>query len=413
MNSISNRTSSSRKRLLICSPGVPHKTRGASPVLFYHYMNYLKEMNYDILNVLLLDPGNHSEKSLNEYRSHMENGERFEVIPFKKDQFLRIYRFHKLRFEELPEDVLRKIDNFKPDLILCFDILSASIITRHCRCPKVVWLGDLNYRTILYHSYYAFQESYKNLIHVPYSWIICQLWKSSYKEILSHFDSVIVSSKSSESALLKLGVRSIYLPYPWPVKRNEKVDNCPHPKKKPSFLFFGNMVGLGSRSALHFLLKKIYPRVVKLWGKEGVQIIICGSHDLPQWAKELVSKTEEIKCLGYVEDINSLMLSCHAVIIPIDVPAGNRSRIVTAIASGTLVIAHRNTSLGNPDLVNGVTCFLAKDADEFVEYMKIAYENEDVKKYIIDNAIQTYEKTFKPDTATHMLANELLRVLEK
>jgi len=413
MNPTFNLTSSSRKRLLICSPGVPHKAQGASTVLFYHYINYLKEMNYDILNVLILDPSNYSEKSLAEYRNHMESGGRFEIIPFKKDHFLKIHRYHKWRFDGLPEDLLRKINDFKPDLMLCFDILSAGIITRHCQCPKVVWLGDLNYKTILYHSYYAFKESYENIIYIPFSWLLCQFWKSSYTEILSHFDSVIVSSKSSESALMKLGVRSIYLPYPWPVKRDEKINNGHYPTKTPSFLFFGNLVGLGSRSALHFLFKKIYPRVIKLWGKGGVQIIICGSHDLPQWAKELISKTEEIKCLGYVEDINSLMLSCHAVIIPIDVPIGNRSRIVTAIASGALVIAHQNTALGNPNLVNGVTCFLAKDADKFVEYMRIAYENADVKKNITEKAIQTYEETFKPNTATHMLANELLRVLEK
>lgn len=410
MNSISDLKLSSRKRLFICSPGVPHKTKGASTVLFYHYINCFKEMNFDILNLLLLDPTNYSENALSEYIVHIGDEEHFEILPFRAKHFIKS-RYHKLGFNELPDDILQRIDSFRPDLMFCFDILSARIAGRHCQCPKMIWLGDLNYKTIWYHSYYAVKENYKNIVYLPFAWILCQHWKSCYKTTLSKFDSVIVSAKSSESALMKLGIRSTYLPYPWHVIKDENVVNRPQPQTHPSFLFLGNLAGLGSRSALHFLLIKIYPKLVKLWGRGGFQLFICGSHELPQWTQELISKKKEIKYLGYVEAINNLMSSCHAVIAPIDVPVGNRSRIVTAMASGVLIIAHQNTSLGNPDLVNGVTCFLAKDAEKFVEYMKIAYENEELIKPIIKNAIQTYNKTFKPDTSTRMMANELFRVL--
>ena len=108
--------------------------------------------------------------------------------------------------------------------------------------------------------------------------------------------------------------------------------------------------------------------------------------------------------MGFVEDINSLMSQCHAVLAPIDVPVGNRSRIITAMAQGVPVIAHKNTSLGNPSLVNGVTCFLCKTSQEFVNAMKLAYERDNKIDQMIKNAKRCYENEFLPDKACEALS---------
>ena len=83
----------------------------------------------------------------------------------------------------------------------------------------------------------------------------------------------------------------------------------------------------------------------------------------------LIADNPEFQWLGFVPDIDSVITACHAVLFPIDVAVGNRSRILTALCKGALVIAHRNVALGNPALVDGRTCALAATPEEFIDRM--------------------------------------------
>ena len=53
--------------------------------------------------------------------------------------------------------------------------------------------------------------------------------------------------------------------------------------------------------------------------------------NLMKTLKEKLKKLKNIKLMGYVYNLNTLASSCHACLFPIDVPVGNRSRIVTAM----------------------------------------------------------------------------------
>ena len=158
------------------------------------------------------------------------------------------------------------------------------------------------------------------------------------------------------------------------------------------------------------MIEKLYPRLLRLWGSGGFQILIAGSRQLTPWAEREIADRPEFKYLGFVDDLDSLMSSCHAVIVPIDVPVGNRSRIVTAMAKGTLIIAHKNTSLGNPDLIDGVTCYLARNANQFAQRMQQAVECPRQVEDIISNARHCYERRFHPDIAAEMLVKEIVRI---
>jgi glycosyltransferase involved in cell wall biosynthesis len=99
--------------------------------------------------------------------------------------------------------------------------------------------------------------------------------------------------------------------------------------------------------------------------------------------------------------------------VPIDVPVGNRSRILTAMAMRALVIAHANTALGNPALVDGETCYLASDAEGFVRAMAEAVDNPVRRMTIIDRAFRCYDQRFRPERATSRLAERLGALLAR
>jgi len=399
------------KRLLICSPSIPHESQGASVVLFFHYIEGLKKANFKILNLLILQPNNYSEQALAEYTEKIAVPGKFDILPCLADRYVITSGRSSISLTKSSvDDVLQKAKSFQPDVIFYIDLLSAWVGEHFSASKKVVWLGDLNFQTVWYHAWYTAKEKGFRFSELSKAYARSQTWKEIYKAVLQEMDLVIVSSNSSRKHLRRLGIDAIYQPYPWPNRRSSDDASQVEQRKKPTFLFYGTLVALGSRSAFHFMIGKLYPRLLSLWGNNGFQILIAGSRQLTPWAEREIADKPEFKYLGFVDDLDSLMASCHAVIAPIDVPVGNRSRIVTAMAKGTLVIAHKNTSLGNPDLIDGVTCYLARNARQFVRRMQRAVECPRQVEDMISNARDCYERRFHPDIAAEMLVKEIVRI---
>ena len=143
----------------------------------------------------------------------------------------------------------------------------------------------------------------------------------------------------------------------------------------------------------------IYPELCKLWGEGGFEILIGGSGGLPDWVERAIMGKPEFRYLGFVDDLDAVLARCHAVIAPIDVPVGNRTRILTALAKRTLVVAHSNTALGNPDLVDNSTCYLARDVEGYVVRLRAAFENQAAADAIAQRGQDSYRAHFLPIVA--------------
>jgi glycosyltransferase involved in cell wall biosynthesis len=363
-------------RLLVCSAGVPHASEGASAVLFYHYIARLRREGYRIRHLLLLPGNTWSDADVAHYAAQMADpadSDRFTVDAVRADRFHREGRCGHQLVTAPAHEVAEAAEAAKPDLIVVFDILAAWLLRDVPAARRIVWLGDLNFQTVLLHARYAAQENPLHAIHLPSNWLGAQGWKRIYRNALRDADQVIASSGSSVTALARIGIESEYEPYPWPESPTE---SCSAPSQRlsstPTFLFFGSLGGLGSRSAFHFMMHKIYPKLRRLWGERGFRILIAGRGTVPAWAVADFAGKPEIESFGFVPDLDGLLGTCHAMLAPIEAPVGNRSRILTALSRRCLVIAHANAARGNPDLRDGDTCYLAANADEFVTRMQRA-----------------------------------------
>ena len=157
-------------------------------------------------------------------------------------------------------------------------------------------------------------------------------------------------------------------------------------------------------------MDEIYPILVEEFGAGGFRIVICGRGELPAWARAEIDARPEIEFEGYIADLDGVMDQCHALLAPIDVPVGNRTRILTAISRHLLVIAHCNTALGNPDLRDGETCYLASTASEFAQKIRLAAENRMQTERIVETAYRTYVQNFDPARAIPPVLAEIERV---
>ncbi len=292
------------------------------------------------------------------------------------------------------------------DLILSFDITTAKFFEKFTSKKKILWLGDLLYITSFYHYYYYVKNNFIQIIKAPVVSfkIVKQLLE--YKKYCQQYDLIIVSSFSSIRRLKHINIKNEikYLPYPWLVDKSEKFIQ----KSKfdiPTFLFLGTLNALGSKSAFDFISNKLYKELIKKFGHKMFKILIAGSNEIPEWFKDFEKDKEELEHIGFVDNLDMIMRQCHGAIIPIDVPIGNRSRIVTCFGLKIPVIAHQNTSLGNPLLKHTETCYLTDNAKEFAQYMYDIYKKPHAD--MINNAYDSYMKSFDPTFAINEFIKEI------
>jgi glycosyltransferase involved in cell wall biosynthesis len=397
-------------RILVCVPGVPHRSRGASAVLFYHYIAELKRAGFQLFCILMTDDAGPGSADLAAFRAELEEAGRCEVALAIEDRPIRFARYSgAMSVASPPADVAERARRFNAQYALFFDLGTLALCGSLApKAHRAVWLGDLNFQTFWLHAVYDARERAARLLKLPKMWLICQRWRGTYRRLLRTVDRVFVASASSVDALRPLGVNAAYCPYPWPIEKSFRERAAERAAgEPPRFLFCGTLTGLGSRSALHYLLEALYPELVRRLGPGGFQILVTGARALAPWAQASIRAKPEIVFEGFVDDLYARMDVCDAAIVPIDVPVGNRSRIVTAMGYGLAVIAHPNTALGNPDLVSGETCLLAATPEEFASAMIRAHQDRDLAARIERSARRAYENAFEPRRATELLVEKL------
>ena len=374
-------------------------------MLFWQYVSGLRAAGFDVLSIVLAEPGNTTQESLDQYE-RAARAEGIDVFACRAESFLEERR-HAVRLrEETLGSARGAAAGFGPDASFCLDFLAAWA-AQGTAGARVVWLGDLRFQTSWYHALYAAKESRSAALGLPPAIVKSLAWRRAYRRALDGA-AVIVSSKSSESQLARLGIASQYQPYPWPAEAGTGERRLP---ERPTFLFLGTLQALGSRSAFHFILDELYGRLVRRWGRGGFRIVIAGRGEIPGWAATALAETPELEHVGFVDDLVGLLETVHAAIAPISVPVGNRSRILTALAAGTVVVAHENAALGNPDLIDGETCFLAADAEGFVERMARCVDFRADAEIVAERGRELYLTHFRPEVAVGAAVDTLAAVL--
>jgi glycosyltransferase involved in cell wall biosynthesis len=393
-------------RILVLSHGTPHPHRGASSVVFFLYLEALRSAGYSVLHVSLNDRDIGSDPDWDEYLEAIGLGADYSVMRETLPHYFTISRRERSICPTMPgPGLISEIKRFDPDATVCFDILAAALAKEMRLTRLLIWLGDLVYQSSWYNALYDAATEPKRVFGLPKTWLYCVFWKNLYRKVLHGEKNVVVASKSSEKLIDALGAQSRYLPYPWPDAGIRDSSGEKYPV--PTFIMFGTLSALGSKSAFFFLLNKVLPILRKQWGSRGFRILIAGSRNMPDWAKTKLEACQEMQFLGFVDDLAGLVARCHAVLAPIAVPVGNRSRIVTAMSMGAIVIAHKNTTLGNPELIAGENCFLAETAEEFAGYMRLASDPSHQPWLLGAAAREKYLQTFEPSAATRCFLDRL------
>ncbi|MCZ8121910.1 MAG: glycosyltransferase [Magnetospirillum sp.] len=360
-------------------------------MLFWHYLNALRAAGHNILHLMLAP----ASTDLRDYVASMGRDPAIEVEAHETGPIFAEGLFGHTLIARGLDELRARARRHNPDGVVAFDLNAAWALGRIDGAPRIVWLGDLNFESQKQHALYGMREDFRRAPHSALRLLMARAWRRVYRQVLAD-DGLVASSYSSVAALADLGLNAVYEPYPWPGPDGVLEIS---PPRLPSFAFFGGLEGLGSRSALHFCFDKLLPALRAEWGIGGFRLLFAGSGVLPAWAQARIAHEPEIERLGFVDDLARMLAGCHGMLAPIDVPVGNRSRIVTAMAIGSPIVAHANAALGNPDLVDGKTCLLARDAAGFAARMRRLVEAPDEARRLAQAARRVYDAAFSPAVA--------------
>ncbi len=370
---------------------IPEEKGGASSSVFFKYLEGFLKVSNSVELFIISDKITEAELKVNKLIfdlnspnnlkvTFLQFGTSISYLPWEKSFYL--YKIYNKPI---------KLDNHYDNLIV-FDIDLGYLKFESSANRRVLWLGDLHFEL----EWFNFFENSKFTFYGYLKMIFLFLNKLlPYIIVNSKFDKIVCCSLSAQIRLNRLGIKAQFLPFPYPSIRDNG-NNFPKIDKNKKFLFYGNLIGSGSKSGLKFLFEEILPAARNKWGRDKFSIVIGGRTQLPEIYNSYLKEYTEVSYIGYISDLKLFMRQFTALLIPISLPLGNRTRVLDGLSFGIPVVGHKALSNGNPYLIDEVNCLLSDSGNDFINKLERLCGDSELYNEIINNGLKTFDLTYNP-----------------
>ncbi|MDO6746785.1 glycosyltransferase [Gilvimarinus sp. 1_MG-2023] len=185
-----------------------------------------------------------------------------------------------------------------------------------------------------------------------------------------------------------------------PDARVEVVSNIhAHTPERPDYeqregiLFVGGFRHPPNIDAVHWYASEVLPELRKIL--PGVVTTIIGSH-MPDDIKALA--TDDVRVLGFVEDIEPELQSARVSIAPLRYGAGVKGKVNEAMNYGIPVVA-TGCAVEGMHAVHGEDVLVAEEPQAFAQNIADVYRNAELWRKISAGGVRNLESYFSPDAA--------------
>jgi glycosyltransferase involved in cell wall biosynthesis len=412
------------KKVLLLTIGLPDIDQGGSGIFNYLVVKYLIENGYKPKAVFLA-PKKFIEKHINSsYLSKLcQLGLEYEII---SDDTSITERFFTFRPSQIPFGLgfLKIIADYWPcknfmdeniDNLREYDfaisqglgwamalqgqpIKSLSILPDDLRQKaRFLIIRNINSREIISKDFAVNIFSYINLVFA---------YKKFYKIFFSKLNLIGSFSPYSVSQYIDLGI--ICKHYKW---------FTPSGKLNDIATSFGNIndnqikiVSLGSLQSTAGLtfsdgMDLVLRSLTRL--NRNISYEIIGKSPIEIQAAPIFKNKLVVRYLGFVDRLDEILSDAQFLVVPNNYPIGVRTRILTGLSYGLIVIAHKSSVFGLPELVSGKEIFYFNDEVEIAEILEFLFSDSiDISKYRA-NAFSAWKKYYNPENNI----SELVRTL--
>ena len=173
-------------------------------------------------------------------------------------------------------------------------------------------------------------------------------------------------------------------------------------ESKLAVVFHGTYAYAPNKEAIHCIIDQIAPGVR---GRHEPEFVIAGN-GVPRC--ELGSN---VKCLGFVDEIYTLLKSSDIAIVPLQSGGGTRLKILDYFAVGLPVVTTRKGIEGIA-AISQTHALIVDDTEEFIEALAYLIDHPDERKRLGTNAFELVETQYDWEIIGRRL-NELYTGLKK
>lgn len=176
----------------------------------------------------------------------------------------------------------------------------------------------------------------------------------------------------------------------WPEKRRELE------KKEPAVIIgsIGNLNATANRYGLEYLGQQILPRLRDILKDRAYEVHILGPDKLSPFLNKLLT-VPEVKIRGYVDDIDQEILMSQ-VFLSLNNATPYKvchTRVLHAWSLGSCVVAHQDSRLSMPEILDGKNALLGSNPAEIADKIAGALFDPLLRQKIGEQGYQTF-KTF-------------------
>lgn len=226
------------------------------------------------------------------------------------------------------------------------------------------------------------------------SFIFYQYAKLKYfeKKMCPKFDRCVVVSEYDKEKLLSMyknqkdnisvipnGVDINYF------KLRKKIRN------NKSLLWIGGMRGPYSSDAVNYFVREIFPLIIN--EIPDLHVTFIGESPTSLLLNTAKHYNDNVKVLGFIDDVRSYLEECYIFIAPIRSGSGTKIKVLNALAFEKPVVT---TTIGAEGiyLTSGENCMIADDPHDFAKKTIFLLRNPEVAKRIGENGRKVIEKYY-------------------
>lgn len=296
------------------------------------------------------------------------------------------------------KSLLKKIEEINPSILVGYHWDALAMISKSdYSLTKIGFVGDP------LDGPFSLRSKFNKRFHVKNSFLsnlkslfIIYFLRRYMRSILNSMDlSFAFAAHHAEELSVLSKKKCRYIQTPMPLEKSSKTKSIKNTKTF-SILLLGHMFGIATRLGMEYFIHDIYPELKRLFSSEenfSINIVGDGKDSLP---RELISEFDkkEIKFLGPIEDLDSIIDESHILLVPIPVDLGIRVRILTSFSKKLPVVCHYSNSKGIPELKDGLNCLMSNDAKNLAEKCYFAFKNPEYMQEIEKNAFDLVKNKF-------------------
>ncbi len=351
-------------RILVVLSRVPYPLEKGDKLRAYHHIKYLHQ-KHEVILCCIADKNisKHQKQKLYEVCTHLYILKLSTLKIFfnlsKAIFSLKPFQVHYFYQSQIQYSIDSIIEKHNPKHIYCQLIRVTEYVNKYKHIKKT-----LDYMDCFSVGMYR-RLKISNLFIKPLIWLEAKKLQHYETQMFLHYENKLIISEQDKLCIhhpqkndikvLPNGIDHSYF-------NSEKFTDI---KKKYDIVFIGNMGYFPNIQAVQFLVKKIFPLLIKRY--PDIQILISGAN--PSKTIQNI-KSKNIHVSGWVEDIRVSYLESKIFVAPLFSGSGLQNKLLEAMS---LKIPCITTSLANGALKAkpGVEIEIADTVEEFL--LKIEY----------------------------------------